>query len=334
MPEEPSFSDDTAGNRYLYFSDQRTECSARLDHHESHRVPDDQSGLAWYDRPGPLALPSACANVWRISGEERADMDHTKDIRDLTIVLAGTGRLAWHRPDMLALAGLRVAYVLGRSTDGVQNWQQRQDHSVLWIQPICLRQKIFFVILAVSDAAIPEVAGSLKGERRMMIHCSGSAVSEGITDGVCYPLQTFSRERQPVYNNIPFFLTAYRPDTEAILKQLVLMINGKFRFIDDDTRSRLHLAAVVVNNFTNHLVQLASEYLHGAGMSYQDLLPLLEETVYKLEEMDPGSAQTGPAVRRDLEVISKHLQMLQNHPALQDVYELMSRNLQEKYRHH
>ena len=59
-----------------------------------------------------------------------------------------------------------------------------------------------------------------------------------------------------------------------------------------------------------------SEYLHGAGMSYQDLLPLfLEETVYKLEEMDPGSAQTGPAVRRDLEVISKHLQMLQNHPA-------------------
>ncbi|HQU75776.1 MAG TPA: DUF2520 domain-containing protein [Chitinophagales bacterium] len=261
-------------------------------------------------------------------------MDHTKDIRDLTIVLAGTGRLAWHWPDMLALAGLRVAYVLGRSTDGVQELAAKAGSFGI-MDPAHLPQaEDLFVILAVSDAAIQEVAGSLKGERRMMIHCSGSAVSEGITDGVCYPLQTFSRERQPVYNNIPFFLTAYRPDTEAILKQLVLMINGKFRFIDDDTRSRLHLAAVVVNNFTNHLVQLASEYLHGAGMSYQDLLPLLEETVYKLEEMDPGSAQTGPAVRRDLEVISKHLQMLQNHPALQDVYELMSRNLQEKYRHH
>ena len=68
----------------------------KTDHHESHRVPDDQSGLALCIVLG-IGLPSACANVWRISGEERADMDHTKDIRDLTIVLAGT-------TDWLALA--------------------------------------------------------------------------------------------------------------------------------------------------------------------------------------------------------------------------------------
>ena len=54
-----------------------------------------------------------------------------------------------------------------------------------------------------------------------------------------------------------FFLTAYRPDTEAILKQLVLMINGKsvslMMIQDRGCIWQLWWS----NNFTNHLVQLA-----------------------------------------------------------------------------
>jgi predicted short-subunit dehydrogenase-like oxidoreductase (DUF2520 family) len=72
----------------------------------------------------------------------------------------------------------------------------------------------------------------------------------------------------------------------------------------------LHLAAVLVNNFTNHLATIAQDYLTTAALPFNWLLPLLEETVAKLKEQPALTAQTGPAKRNDQTTIQRHLELL------------------------
>ena len=46
--------------------------------------------------------------------------------------------------------------------------------------------------------------------------------------------------------------------------------------------------------------------------------------------MSPVSAQTGPAVRYDVNVIDRQSGMLSNHPVVRGIYELMSQSIHEK----
>ena len=58
------------------------------------------------------------------------------------------------------------------------------------------------------------------------------------------------------------------------------------------------------------------------------LLPLIKESIHKLNYISPAKAQTGPAVRHDDITIEKHLQMLNNNHSLQLLYELLTKNIQ------
>ena len=55
---------------------------------------------------------------------------------------------------------------------------------------------------------------------------------------------------------------------------------------------------------------LADELLTQAGLSFDAMKPLIRTTVEKLDGLRPHDSQTGPAVRHDMQVISKHLAML------------------------
>ena len=46
----------------------------------------------------------------------------------------------------------------------------------------------------------------------------------------------------------------------------------------DDQRLKLHLAAVLCNNFVNHLYALTERYCKMEGLDFQLLLPLIKET--------------------------------------------------------
>ena len=88
----------------------------------------------------------------------------------------------------------------------------------------------------------------------------------------------------------------------------------------DDQRLKLHLAAVIVNNFTNHLYALAADYCDNEQIDFKMLQPLIEETALRLREHLPRDVQTGPAIRKDMITIDKHLRILSEHPALKKIY--------------
>jgi hypothetical protein len=73
---------------------------------------------------------------------------------------------------------------------------------------------------------------------------------------------------------------------------------------------------------------LAAEIMRENGLDFQLLFPLIQETAKRIENSDnPMLLQTGPAVRNDVKTIRKHLDLLKNHPDLQELYQILTQSI-------
>lgn len=181
------------------------------------------------------------------------------------------------------------------------------------------------ILIAVKDDVIEEIASKVKGKGDIIAHTSGSVpanVLEGTAGrfGVFYPMQTFSKDVGLNYEEIPFFIEGSDVEAEDALKSYAGLISDNVNVADSDDRRQLHLAAVFACNFTNALVGAADDILRERGMDYKVMLPLLKQTVGKLETLTPEEAQTGPASRHDMNVLEKHMKMLEDKPLLREIY--------------
>lgn len=181
------------------------------------------------------------------------------------------------------------------------------------------------IIITVKDDAIPEVAARLKGRGRLMAHTSGSVPLSALSGmaeeyGVFYPLQTFSRNVPLDYSEIPMLIEGNTTHCSEFLCNLASLFSEKVTYAGSEERKKLHLASVFACNFTNRLVAIADSLLRENGMDYRMLLPLMRQTIAKLNDLPPEKAQTGPAEREDMGIISSHLSMLASAPRLQRIY--------------
>lgn len=231
----------------------------------------------------------------------------------MRIVVIGRGRLATNLLPALEKAGHEVVSVNSRTLEGLPSVAD-----------------IF--IVSVKDSALQEViAKATKGrEQQLFVHTAGSmpmTVFEGYTSryGVCYPMQTFSKERRVDFAEIPVFIEGDDP----LIRALAESVSRRVYELSTEDRKYLHLAAVFACNFANHCYALAAEVLERHGLSFDVMLPLIDETAQKVHETHPLAAQTGPAVRYDENVIGKHLQLLESLPTAQNIYRLMSQSIHE-----
>ena len=149
--------------------------------------------------------------------------------------------------------------------------------------------------------------------------------------GVFYPLQTFSKDKELDYKEIPFFIEGSSKSAVDILTSLASLISKNVYEADSDKRKRLHIAAVFACNFANHLVGIADDILKENGMDYTVLLPLLKETIGKLYLLPPSMAQTGPAVRNDTTVMKAHEEMLVDNPEYLGIYRALSQSIIDQH---
>ncbi len=191
-------------------------------------------------------------------------------------------------------------------------------------------------IIGVPDDSILSFSETLPFENKLVVHTSGGGSMDSLSGknrkGVLYPLQTFSKNREVKFSEIPICIEAENDDDLDLLKRLANSISGKVVVISSEERAQLHLAAVFVNNFTNYLYDVASEILTENKLPFELLKPLIAETARKIENLSPAEAQTGPARRNDLKTIQKHLHLLENSPH-KKLYEQFTQALQEKFDH-
>ena len=140
-------------------------------------------------------------------------------------------------------------------------------------------------------------------------------------------MQTFSKQREVDFNTVPFFIEASAPAEVELLRMVAVRLSPKVYEVTSGQRRYLHLAAVFACNFANHMYALSSHILEKQGIPFEVMLPLMDETAGKVHELSPTQAQTGPAVRYDENVISKHLEMLADEESLQELYEKISKSI-------
>ncbi|WP_347374540.1 DUF2520 domain-containing protein [Aequorivita sp. Q41] len=189
-------------------------------------------------------------------------------------------------------------------------------------------------IIGIPDDAITEFSIALKFQDKLTVHTSGGVALDALSSknrrGVFYPLQTFSKKHDVNFKAIPICIEAENSKDLALLKQLGNTISNTVVEISSEKRAKLHLAAVFVNNFTNHLYEIGNEILNEDDVSFELLKPLIIETASKIEKLSPEEAQTGPAKRNDSKTIEKHLHLLGDSKN-RNFYELFTEALKQKY---
>lgn len=156
-------------------------------------------------------------------------------------------------------------------------------------------------IISVSDSVIPAISKALEGKKGLIAHTAGSISMEALgaheNHGIFYPLQTFSKQKEVDFNQIPLCLEANQQENLNLLKKVAQAIGGPVHLIDSAQRKALHVAAVFVNNFTNHLYTIGEELCNAHKVPFSVLQPLIAETADKIKHLPPSLAQTGPAAR-------------------------------------
>jgi predicted short-subunit dehydrogenase-like oxidoreductase (DUF2520 family) len=248
----------------------------------------------------------------------------------MQIVIIGTGNTATVLGRKLKAAGHRIVQVFGRDTSAASKlaYELGTESTNYW--NVVTRDADLY-ILAVSDIAIEEVLEELHLTGKTIVHTAAS-VSKNVLQGsaqhfgVFYPLQTLKKDISQL-PDIPIIIDASDESTLKELESLAQSISDKVIEAGDEKRMKLHLAAVIVNNFVNHLYALAESYCNDEGLDFELLIPLIKETASRVEYTSPSNLQTGPALRNDHNTIEKHLGLLKRYPHLKKIYETFTESI-------
>ena len=201
------------------------------------------------------------------------------------------------------------------------------------------------LVIAVSDSAINAVASSINRLyphlESVVVHTAGSVSMDILSPyfknyGVLYPLQTFSKSI-PIssYEEIPVFVEGNNEISYQIIKQTAADIFRNIYPLDSRNREVLHLASVFACNFVNALYCISEDILTSEGIPFNVAHALISQTASKVLTHSPQQCQTGPAVRNDVKVMEKHLELLKkmNHDSeLSTLYKLISNYIIRSHR--
>ena len=246
----------------------------------------------------------------------------------IKVVILGSGNVAQHLIEVMKNAPtIDLVQVFARNSNQL-NHLLPSTKTVADYQEIAAAD---VYIISISDNAIAEVSGKLPFENRLVVHTSGSSDFSVLHNknrkGVFYPLQTFTKGKKVDFTPIPICLETENEQDYQLLEKLAHCISQKVFKINSEQRKSLHIAAVFVCNFVNHLYQIGNEICEANQIPFEVLHPLIQETAQKILELTPKEAQTGPALRNDTQTIEKHLDFLSNEN-YKTIYQLLTQSIQ------
>ncbi|MEE9350118.1 MAG: Rossmann-like and DUF2520 domain-containing protein [Flavobacteriaceae bacterium] len=184
-------------------------------------------------------------------------------------------------------------------------------------------------IIAISDDAISDFSSHLKFQNKLVVHTSGSVIMTDLkcnaNKGVFYPLQSISKSKKISFKHIPICIETENDEDLLLLETLANSISKKVYHINSKQREKLHLAAVFVNNFVNHLYHIGHEICDENKVDFNILKPLIKETAAKIKNLTPRETQTGPAIRKDIKTLESQRQLLDENK--KNIYNLLTESI-------
>jgi predicted short-subunit dehydrogenase-like oxidoreductase (DUF2520 family) len=250
-----------------------------------------------------------------------------------SIVILGAGNVAFHLTRALIQNTCNVRQIFNRTLERAK--EIGEANRISYTDKISEIEKAELYIIASADSGIEEFSHYIPYDDVLVVHTSGSSpmsiLKGDYRKGVLYPLQTFSKERSLRYDNIPFFIEAENPTDLKALSDLANRISNEVHELNFAARMQVQMTGVWANNFVNHLYYIAGNICEKNNIPADVLLPLIQETAKKVLELDPKTAQTGPAKRGDQIIIDKHLNALQDDSRLLQIYQLLTDSIKRVY---
>lgn len=246
------------------------------------------------------------------------------------LIFIGAGNVATHLACQLYKCGFEILQIYSRTIESAKNLSDKvNSEAISDIEKV--RADADFYIFAIKDSALENIARKIPLNKGIWLHTAGSmplSIFELYSKkfGVFYPFQTFSKDRDINWTDIPIFIEGSDPEIFEIVRNLAENLSNQVTFLSSDKRRYLHLTGVFACNFVNHMYTLSEEILKHADIPFNVALPLIEETCAKIHHLPPIDAQTGPAVRFDENVMNKHLDMIEDKQT-KKIYRIISESI-------
>jgi predicted short-subunit dehydrogenase-like oxidoreductase (DUF2520 family) len=247
----------------------------------------------------------------------------------MQIVIIGSGNVAYHMAKAFVLNNIPLSQIFGRNENELNKISEELNipHST----KILVDADLY--IICVSDNSVENVSQLITKKESLVAHTSGSLPKEILAGDYrkasFYPLQTFSKLKELDYSNIPFFIETENETDKKILFEIASKISKNVMESTHEKRKYIHLTAVFACNFVNHLFSRAKEISDSQEIPFDYFLPIIDETIQKIHQIEPKSAQTGPAVRNDKRILELHEQLLQDESL--EIYKTMNHSIQKMY---
>jgi predicted short-subunit dehydrogenase-like oxidoreductase (DUF2520 family) len=247
-----------------------------------------------------------------------------------SVSFVGAGNVATHLAQNLKKQGVSIYSITSKENQTAKVLASAVDAKVL--EDLSLLPSHCLVIICVNDEAIESIVQKIPLPNSI-VYTSGNIelnlLPKRANLGVFYPLQSFTKNRDLNLSNVPFLIESNNELFGNKIFDLALKLSNHVLYANSEERKKLHLGAVFVNNFTNHLLYLSKEYVDSKQLNWDILKPLLQETIDKLNSVEPFDAQTGPARRNDTKIIQNQLKDLEGRS--KEIYELISKSITETY---
>ena len=248
-----------------------------------------------------------------------------------SVTIIGTGNVATHLGKAFLKAGIQINAVAGRDLNKAAALAQILNDT----QAVLLRDTLPVsdaYIIAVKDDAIFEVAKLIGQVDRLLVHCSGATEGnvldiKGNAYGVLWPMQTLTKNNDIDLGQTLIAVSGSDSKVEAALQQLAGKITSRLVAVTEEQRAMLHLTAVFINNYTNHMFVMAEKLLQAYQLDFNLFIPLIDEHINKLKTMSATQLQTGPASRGDMVTLNKHRNMLKQFPEIQQLYDTLAQSI-------
>lgn len=252
----------------------------------------------------------------------------------MQIVIIGTGNVATVFAKRFHQNGHRVVQVYGRDVIKAEQLASLVDAGVAEeVNTITKNADVY--IIAVSDKAVPGLIEQLSLPGTLVLHTTASLskhILKGVSEryGVLYPLQSVRKLMQDT-TPIPFLVDGNTATVAREIQLLAASISDTVVIADDETRVKLHIAAVFACNFTNYMYLQSAAYCEKEKLDFYMLQPLIEETAIRLRDHHPSQVFTGPAARGDAATLEKHLSLLESYPDLEKLYKDLSNRIMKQF---
>lgn len=256
----------------------------------------------------------------------------------MNVAIIGAGNLAWHLAPELENAGFSVRGVFSRNNENTKKLRERLYNATIFKNLDFSSSKISLFFLIVSDDALKDVCSEIiLPESATIIHTSGAKSIEILdqtaadSKGVFYPVQTFKKLRKVKFKSVPICIEGSNSKTKVLLTDIAKRLQGKVLELNSEKRKALHVAAVFACNFTNYMLTMAEEICGEEEIPFDTLKPLIIETIEKSLLLGSDNAQTGPAIRNDIETLAAHNEYLDAFPEAKKIYGIISQHIMDYY---